>query len=207
MRTLTLIAALAVSPTFVSVAEAAPTSADAKAAQNVLIESAKAEEEMMSSAIAALDSMNPLNVTDPAKASYAEAKTLHTAAVELWKAKQYREAYMKFREAGDKLEPALSEALGWTTVPQNVQDAGAKLVALDAARLDALAKMVGERGSPEAKTAYAEAKTLYTEAKTMWDGGQRRDASTKAWASLKKADVAVRETWQANAPAAGAAAH
>ncbi|MCB9687383.1 MAG: hypothetical protein H6738_03755 [Alphaproteobacteria bacterium] len=202
MRTFALLAALAVAPALTTPAVAAPSAEDMRQAQSVLMESANAENQMMGAIIAALDAMDPLNVSAEAKASYDEAKTLRGEAEELWKKKEHREAYMKFREAADKLEPALAEALGWSDIPKPVLDSGAKLVAVDARRVQLVAELVGDQTSAEAKAAYEESKTMYADARRLWDAGQRRDASVKAWASLKKADVAIRETWKDNAPKA-----
>ncbi|MCA9494224.1 MAG: hypothetical protein KC621_30060 [Myxococcales bacterium] len=202
MRTFALLAALAVTPAMTATAVAAPTAEQVKQAQTVLMESANAENQMMGAIIEALDAMDPLNVSAEAKTSYDEAKALRTEAEDLWKKKEHREAYMKFRDAADKLEPALAEALAWSDIPKPVLDSGAKLVAVDARRVQIVAELVGDQTSPEAKAAYEESKTMYAEARQLWDAGQRRDASVKAWASLKKADVAIRATWQDNAPKA-----
>ncbi len=206
MRTLIVALGLvAASPVFSSEALAAPTAQQQQEIQAALQAVAQSEKELQEAIIAALDAQNPLPVSAQAKTDYATAKTMHGEAVALWNAKKYKDAYLKFREAAVKLEPAMNETLNLATIPQNVQDAGAKLVATDAKRVDALANAVATHASAEAKATYAEAKTLYAEAKTLWDGGKKRDAAVKAWESLKKADQAVKEMWQATAGAAPAA--
>ncbi len=205
MRTLALLVGLSLAPAaFASDSRAGggASSEQREEIKEALTATAQAEQEMMEGIIDALDAMEPLPVSDAAKTQYEEAKRLENEATDLWKAKEYRQAYMKFREAATKLQPALSEVLALPDPPQEVQDAGAELVQVNAKRIELLARAVEAKGSPEAKAAYAEAKTLYQEAKGAWSAGQRREACEKSWASLKKADLAVREMWQANAPTA-----
>lgn len=205
MRTITLLLGLvAFTPAFAADGAGAgkPTHAQVERARQTLAEVAKSEIEVIDGIVAALDEMQPLPVSDAAHRDYDEAKVLRAEAEEKWKAKEYKDAYMIFRDAARKLEPALGEVLALPDPPQNVQDAGSALVQANARQVDQLSQVVESRGDASAKQNYADAKRLYQEAKDLWATGDRREAADKSWQSLEKLDIACRDFWKANAPEA-----
>lgn len=205
MRTITLLLGLvAFTPAFAGDGGGAgkPSHAQVERARQTMGEIAKSEVEVIDGIVDALDEMQPLPVSDAARRDYDEAKVLRAQAEEKWKAKEFKDAYMIFRDAAHKLEPALAEVLALPDPPQNVQDAGSALVQANARQVDQLSQVVASRGDADAKQNYADAKRLYLEAKDLWAAGDRREATEKSWQSLEKLDIACRDFWQANAPQA-----
>lgn len=204
MRTLALMLGLVTfTPAFAAEGQTGPTKAQVQQTKKAMGEVVKSEMEVVDGIIAALDEMEPLPVSDAARRQYDEAKVLRARAEELWKAKEYRDAYMTFRDAAHNVEPALDEVLALPTVPANVQDASSALVHENAHEVDQLARIVEARGNNASKTSYAEAKDLYQEAKALWNSGDHREAAEKSWDSMEKLDLSLKAFWKTNAPNAG----
>lgn len=138
-------------------------------------------------------------LSDGAKAHWKTAKELHKAAATHWEAKEWRQAYVKFREAAVELEPVMAEILDKPHPPEAFVAAVAAQVEETARQIDALADVVGPHvDDPEAKAAYADAKALHAEAKALWDDpgqGRRKEAAKKVWEAAHKLDLAIRKSW------------
>lgn len=167
-------------------------------ARKALVEIGQNEAESMQLVMDAIDATQPLPVSDGSKAKWEEAQDAHAAAAKLWKKGKYPEAYDKFSEAGDLVQPALGELLVAENPPQDVIDAAAAQVNALAKMVDGLARAVEEHGTEESKAAYAQAKGLFDEAQAMWpDPTKRREAAEKAWQATKLLNEGIRHAWEA----------
>ncbi len=172
-------------------------------AQQALTEIGRNEAESMKLVMDAIEATAPLPVSDEAKASWEEAQDVHAAATKLWKKGKYPEAYAKFTEAGDLVQPVLGELLVAENPPKDVVEAAAAQVNALAKMVDGLSKHVEQHATDEAKATYAEAKGLFDEAQAAWpDPTKRREAAEKAWQATKLVNDAIRQAWEARATGA-----